>query len=33
MCRACSTNGGEEECRYDIGGKAIRKEPTRETKT
>jgi hypothetical protein len=26
MGRACSTNGGEEECIYDIGGHAGRKE-------
>jgi hypothetical protein len=26
--RACSTNGGQEECIYDIGGKASRKETT-----
>jgi hypothetical protein len=26
MGRACSTNRGEEECIYDIGGKARRKE-------
>jgi hypothetical protein len=32
MGRACSTNGGEEECIYDVGGKARRKETTRETK-
>jgi hypothetical protein len=32
MDRACSTNGGEEECKYDIGGKARRKETTRKTK-
>jgi hypothetical protein len=25
MDRACSTNGGEEECIYDIGGKARRR--------
>jgi hypothetical protein len=25
MGGACSTNGGEEECIYDIGGKARRK--------
>jgi hypothetical protein len=31
MDRACSTNG-EEECIYDIGGKARRKETTRKTK-
>jgi hypothetical protein len=33
MSRACSMNGGDEECIYDIGGKAIRKETTRKTKT
>jgi hypothetical protein len=27
MDRACSTNGGKEECIYDTGGKARRKEP------
>jgi hypothetical protein len=27
MGRACSTNGGEEERIWDIGGKARRKEP------
>jgi hypothetical protein len=32
MSRACSTNEGEEECMQDIGGKARRKETTRETK-
>jgi hypothetical protein len=33
MGRACSTNGGEEECILeDIGGKARRKEPTSKTK-
>jgi hypothetical protein len=26
---ACSTDGGEEECIQDIGGKARRKETTR----
>jgi hypothetical protein len=31
--RACSTNGGEEECILDIGGKARRKETSRKTKT
>jgi hypothetical protein len=31
--RACSTNGGEEECIEDIGGKARRKETTGKTKT
>jgi hypothetical protein len=29
---ACSMNGGEEECIYDIGGKARRKEITGKTK-
>jgi hypothetical protein len=29
----CRTNEGEEECIEDIGGKARRKETTRETKT
>jgi hypothetical protein len=33
MSRACSTNGLEEECIRDIGGKARRKETTRKTKT
>jgi hypothetical protein len=33
MDRACSTNGGEEKCIWDIGGKARRKEITRNTKT
>jgi hypothetical protein len=32
MGRACSTNGGEEECMKDIGGKARRKKATRRTK-
>jgi hypothetical protein len=27
MGRACSTNGGEEKCIQDTGGKARRKEP------
>jgi hypothetical protein len=31
--RACSTNGGHEECIQDIGGKARKKETTRKTKT
>jgi hypothetical protein len=31
MDKACSTNGGEEECMYDIDGKARRKEITRRT--
>jgi hypothetical protein len=33
MGRACRTNGGEEECTYDIGGKTGRKETTGKTKT
>jgi hypothetical protein len=33
MGRACSTNGGEEECMKDIDGKARRKETTEKTKT
>jgi hypothetical protein len=33
MGRACSTNGGEEECIQDIGGKSRRKETTGKTKT
>jgi hypothetical protein len=32
MGRACSMNGGEEECIQDIGGKARKKEATRKTK-
>jgi hypothetical protein len=32
MNRACSTNGVEEECIWDVGGKASRKETTRKTK-
>jgi hypothetical protein len=32
MGRACSTNGGEEECIEGIGGKARRKETTGKTK-
>jgi hypothetical protein len=32
MGRACSTNGGEEECIEDFGGKARRKETTRNNK-
>jgi hypothetical protein len=32
MGRACSTNG-DEECIWDIGDKARRKETTRNTKT
>jgi hypothetical protein len=31
MVRACSTNRGAEECIYDIGRKARRKETTRKT--
>jgi hypothetical protein len=33
MGRACSTNGGEEECIYDTGVKARRKDTTGKTKT
>jgi hypothetical protein len=33
MCRACSTNLGDKECIYDIGGKARRKETTRKIET
>jgi hypothetical protein len=33
MCKACSTNGGEEECMNDIGGEARRKGITGKTKT
>jgi hypothetical protein len=33
MGRAWSTNGGEEECIQDIGGKSRRKETTRKAKT
>jgi hypothetical protein len=33
MGREYSTNEGEEECIWDIGGKARRKETTGETKT
>jgi hypothetical protein len=32
MGMTCSTNGGDEECIKDIGGKARRKETTRKTK-
>jgi hypothetical protein len=32
MGRACSTNGGEEECMSDIGGKARRNETIKKTK-
>jgi hypothetical protein len=31
--RSCSTNGGDEECVQDIGGKARMKETTRKNKT
>jgi hypothetical protein len=31
MDRACSTNGREEECVYDIYGKSRRKETTGKT--
>jgi hypothetical protein len=33
MGRECSTNGGEEDCIYVIGGKDRRKEVVRKTKT
>jgi hypothetical protein len=33
MGRECRANGGEEECMYDIGGKARKKETTEKTKT
>jgi hypothetical protein len=33
MRGACSTNGGEEERVYVVGGKARGKEATRKTKT
>jgi hypothetical protein len=33
MGRACGTNGEEEECIEEIGGKARRKETTRKTRT
>jgi hypothetical protein len=33
MGRACSTNGGEEECIQDTGGKVRRTETTRKTET
>jgi hypothetical protein len=33
MGMACSTNGGEEECIEDIGGKAGTKETIGKTKT
>jgi hypothetical protein len=33
MGRPYSTNGADEECNKDIGGKARRKKTTRKTKT
>jgi hypothetical protein len=33
MGRTSGTNGEEEECIYDIGGNARRKETTRKNKT
>jgi hypothetical protein len=33
MGRACSTNGGDVECIYDIGVKGRKKETPRKTKT
>jgi hypothetical protein len=33
MGKACTTNGGEEECIQNIGGKERRKETIRKTKT
>jgi hypothetical protein len=32
VIRTCSTNGKEEECLWNVGGKAIRKDFTRKTK-
>jgi hypothetical protein len=32
MGRACNYNGGEDECIYNIGGKAREKETTKKTK-
>jgi hypothetical protein len=32
MGRACSTNGGEDECLSDTGGTARRKETTKKTR-
>jgi hypothetical protein len=32
MDRACSTNGGKQECIWDIGGKARKNETTGKTK-
>jgi hypothetical protein len=31
MARACSMHRGKDECMYDFGGKAKRKEATKET--
>jgi hypothetical protein len=33
MGRACGTNGGEEECIWDIAGKSRKKQTTVKTKT
>jgi hypothetical protein len=33
MGRACSTNGVEAECMYEVGGKSRRNETSRKTKT
>jgi hypothetical protein len=33
MGMACSLNGREDECVYDLGGKARRKETSRKTLT
>jgi hypothetical protein len=33
ISKACSMYGGEEECIYDFGGKARRKETTRKNQT
>jgi hypothetical protein len=33
MGRSCTTHGGEEECIHDFGGKARKKETTRESYT
>jgi hypothetical protein len=33
MGKACSTNGREDECVKDIGGKTRKKEAIRKTKT
>jgi hypothetical protein len=32
MVRPCGTNGGDEECIWDIGGKVSRKEPLGRTR-